>query len=144
MLALIVIGVALAYAFFVAFGGPWWRRRVFRAFRPKDALEARFAAQILPALPPGANDHQRAIQLDGSLEIMALELEILRSIAEDLSAVWQQARFASALSTGGWSHQALDRHARFEAIAHETLLRARRQMVELDGGTRDRLERHLG
>lgn len=116
MFALIVIGAVLLYALFVACGGPWWQRRVFRSLRAKDSLEARFAAQVLPALLPSASDHQRAVQLDGALEIMALELEILRSIAEDLTAVWQQARFACALSTGGWSDQALDRIAALRRV----------------------------
>ena len=144
MLALYSIVAALIYALFVALGGPWWRRRVFRSLRPGDSLEARFAAQVLPALPPATRDHHRATRLDGALEILALELEKLLSIAEDLDAVWLQARFASAMSAAGWSHQALDRHARFERMAADTLRRARDEMEGLDGGTRDRLERHVG
>jgi hypothetical protein len=144
MLGLVAIAGVLSYALFVALGGPWWRRRVFRSLRPGDSLEARFAAQVLPALPPGSRDQQRSTRLDGALEIMALELEKLRSIAEDLHAVWLQARFASSLSAGGWSNQALDRHARFERMAVETLARARSEMEGLDPGTRDRMERHLG
>ncbi len=142
--SLYLLAVVLTYALFVALGGPWWRRRVFRALRPGDSLEARFAAQVLPALPPTTRDASRATRLDGALEILALELEKLLTIAEDLDAVWPQARFASAMSAAGWSHQALDRHARFEKMAADTLARARTEMESLDGGTRDRLERHLG
>lgn len=139
----LVIGVA-TYATYVALGGPYWRRRSTRALRRGDNAQARMAAMIMPVLPKGSSDREPRTQLDGALEILAIELERLLPMARDLDSIWWQVRAASMISARGWAQVLLDRYGRFERMTIETLGRAEVAGERLDSQSRARIEDRLG
>lgn len=143
-LALWALLSVLAYCAYVVFGGPLWRRTTLRALRSSDAAQQRLAAKILPPLPAGSADHMPRTRFDGALEVLAIELERLLPMARDLDAIWWQVRAASVLSTRGWAQGLLDRYARFERMALETLGRAEAEAQGLDAHSQSRLEDRLG
>lgn len=146
MLALLILLAVSSWCAYLVFGGPLWRRTSLRALRDgdDDAAGERLAAKVLPPLPAGSSDHMPRTRLDGALEILAIELERLLPMARDLDALWWQVRVASSLSSKGWAQGLLDRHARFERMALETLGRARRAAESLDPHSRGRLEDRVG